>query len=398
MKRNPERKYALIQFDVTKFKMINEQYGEAIGDEVLEYFINTLRLVCNREQLFTRMNSDVFNILTPYESKEELLRFVDTIRRRLLGYKGISYRLVFGICPIEGTGMELRRYSDSAAFARQSIKGDVLTYVAFYKDDMKKSIRMNQFIENHMEQALQNHEFVMYLQPKYCISQDRMVGAEALVRWIHPEKGVIPPMEFVPLFEKNGFIIKMDQYIWEEACIAIRRWINEGYEPIPISVNVSRRHLMDDGFIKVLNRLTDKYLVPKKFLEIEITESVENEDVGRSIRLLKEEGYTLLMDDFGTGYSSLNMLKDTQFDIIKIDRGFLQNFISSERGRSIVEHTIHMAKAIGLDMIAEGVETREEADFLSKCGCDMAQGFYYAKPIPIEEFNDKYRTWISETG
>jgi EAL domain-containing protein (putative c-di-GMP-specific phosphodiesterase class I) len=184
----------------------------------------------------------------------------------------------------------------------------------------------------------------------------------------------------------------MDHYIWEEACKTIRAWMDEGLEPIPISVNVSRRHLLGTQFIQVLDYLIDKYQIPKSYLELEITESTEAENVNDSIRLLKSRGYTLLMDDFGSGYSSLNMLKDTQFDIIKIDRGFLQNLIGSDRGRSIVEHTIQMTKDIGLDTIAEGVETREEADFLSQCGCDKAQGFYYARPVCLELFNNRYRS------
>ena len=238
-----------------------------------------------------------------------------------------------------------------------------------------------------MEKALKNGEFVMYLQPKYSIGEERMIGAEALVRWIHPEKGLIPPMDFVPLFEQNGFVIKMDRYIWEEACKLIREWIDAGTEPVPISVNLSRRHLKDMEFVSVLNDLIDKYQIPKEYLEIEITETVEEEGIAEGVSLLKENGYTLLMDDFGSGYSSLNMLKDTRFDVIKIDRGFLQDFIGSARGQKIVEHTIRMTKAIGLDLIAEGVETREQAEFLGDCGCDKAQGFYYAKPMTAAEFN-----------
>jgi EAL domain-containing protein (putative c-di-GMP-specific phosphodiesterase class I) len=226
----------------------------------------------------------------------------------------------------------------------------------------------------------------MYLQPKYSISQEVVIGAEALVRWIDPERGVVPPMDFVPLFEENGFVIKMDRYIWEEACKAIRGWIDAGIKPVPVSVNASRRHLKDGKFVQVLNDLVEKYDIDKKYLEIEITETVEESHSHEGIELLKSNGYKLLMDDFGSGYSSLNTLKDTQFDVIKIDRIFLQNFIGSERGQKIVEHTIQMTKDIGLDLIAEGVETKEQAAFLSECGCDAAQGFYYAKPMPMDDF------------
>lgn len=390
MEKHPDWRYALVQFDVAKFKMINEQYGEAVGDEMIEYFIHTLKLLCSKEQLYARLTADVFMILTPFETRETLLDFIEYLRSNLSGYKGIEYRLVFGICEVLDRKKELRKYGDSAAFARQSIKEDALHYVAFYQDDMKQRVRMSKFIEDNMEKALENREFVMYLQPKYSISREKIIGAEALVRWLHPEYGLIPPPEFVPLFEKNGFIIKMDRYIWEEACKAIRKWMDHGIEPLPISVNVSRRHLKDGAFVDVLNQLTKKYDIPKQYLEIEITETIEERDMKAGIGLLKDSGYTLLMDDFGSGYSSLNMLKDTQFDVIKIDRVFLQDFIASERGQRIVEHTIKMTKEIGLELIAEGVETKEQAVFLSNCGCDAAQGFFYAKPMTLDDFNRKY--------
>ena len=176
----------------------------------------------------------------------------------------------------------------------------------------------------------------------------------------------------------------------------VRKWIDAGVEPVPISVNVSRRHLKDQEFIRVLNELIEKYQIPKKYLEIEITETIEEGEINKSVAELKENGYTLLMDDFGSGYSSLNMLKDTKFDVIKIDRGFLQDFIGSERGQKIVEHTIKMTKSIGLDMVGEGVETKEQAIFLQSCGCDTAQGFYYARPMKLEDFNEKMVTDYSD--
>ena len=384
---HPDKKYAVIQFDVVKFKVINEMYGEARGDEILDYFTDVLKVVCGKKRLYSRLSADVFMILTDYESIEDIYRFIDVLNENLSGFKGMTYRLVYGVAFVTDIKEGLRKYGDGAALARQNIKGNALCNIAFYEERMKENIFTKKFIEDSMVTALENREFVMYLQPKYNISDEKMVGAEALVRWIHPEKGIIPPMDFVPLFEENGFIIKMDQYIWEEACKTIRDWMDEGKKPLPISVNVSRRNLRNQEFIQVLNGLIEKYQIPKKYLEIEITESIEESEMNQGITLLKDSGYTLLMDDFGSGYSSLNMLKDTKFDVIKIDRGFLQDFIGSERGQKIVEHTIKMTKAIGLDMVAEGVETKEQAVFLDNCGCDTAQGFYYAKPMTLQDFN-----------
>ncbi len=211
--QHPERKWAIIQFDVAKFKVINERYGESMGDEILTFFVDSLKVICNSEQLYVRLSADSFMILTAYETKDDIYKFIDTLDSELLGYKGIKYKIVYGVCPVDDIRHGLRKYGDSAAVARQSIKMDALTHVAFFEDNMKIGILSRKDIEDNMEDALKNGEFVMYLQPKYSISQNKVIGAEALIRWIHPEKGLIPPMEFVPFFEQNGFVVKMDRFI-----------------------------------------------------------------------------------------------------------------------------------------------------------------------------------------
>ncbi len=382
----PEESYALIQFDVAKFKAINEMYGESFGDSLLNFFIESLQIICNQNQLYVRLTADVFMILTAYETKEEIIEFIDRICEDLSGFRDVEYRLVFGVAWVEDIHVPLRQFGDRAALARQSIKSNALQRVAFYEERLTNTIMTNKYIEDHMERALINHEFVMYLQPKYQMETNKLVGAEALVRWVQPGHGMVSPNDFVPVFEKNGFVTKMDNYIWEEACRTIAGWRESGKRPVPVSVNLSRVHLRRRDFIETLNRLIQKYQIPKELLEIEITESVEEQGVAGSISLLKENGYTLLMDDFGSGYSSLNTLKDTQFDVLKIDREFLQDFIETQRGQTIVEHTIQMTRSIGMELVAEGVETEEQAQFLLRCGCNVAQGFYYAKPMPVEEF------------
>ncbi|MBD5097856.1 MAG: GGDEF domain-containing protein [Lachnospiraceae bacterium] len=390
IRKNPEGKYALIQFDVAKFKAINEMYGEAVGDELLNFFIESLKVLCTSEQMFARLTADVFMVMTAYETKQDLLDFVEFIRTNLLGYKNMEYRLVFGIAFVKDKNENLRKYGDRASLARQSIKANAMEYVIFHDEKMTQKVVSAKRVEDDMEKALENHEFVMYLQPKFDMGTEKIVGAEALVRWIKPDKGVIPPMEFIPVFEKNGFVTRLDMYICEEACKVIRYWLDNGIEPVPISVNMSRANMKNDEYLKRLETLVYGYDIPKELLEIEITETVEGEDVAETIIGLKKHGYKLLMDDFGSGYSSLNTLKDTQFDIIKIDREFLQDFVGSDRGKVIVEHTIQMTKSIGLDIVAEGVENLEQARFLVESGCRVAQGFYYAKPMPVEEFDKLY--------
>ena len=241
-----------------------------------------------------------------------------------------------------------------------------------------------------MQNALLNNEFVMYLQPKYSISANRIIGAEALTRWISPEKGMISPADFIPLFEKNGFIVKLDRFIWEEACKKIRSWIDKGITPVPISVNISREYLHSFDVVEYISELVKKYNIPKHYLELEITESAESTGVEGIVGRLKDAGFTMLMDDFGSGYSSLNMLKTTRFDVLKIDRDFLSEFMESDRGRKIIAHTISMSHDIGLDIIAEGVETTEQAHFLSVCGCDAAQGFLYSRPLSQKDFDEQF--------
>lgn len=391
IRQAPDRKYALVQFDVVKFKMINEMYGEQFGDEMLNFFIESLQVLCNKDQLFVRLTADVFMILVPHEDRQEILDFIEMVRKALSGYKGIDYQLVFGVSYVEDVNGILRKYGDRAAMARQSIKGNALQHVAFYENKMKDMIYNRKYLEDHMESALENHEFVMYLQPKYNMENNRIVGAEALVRWVRKDGKIVPPSDFVPFFEKNGFVTKMDAFIWEEACKLIREWMNQGKEVLPISVNMSRKHFQSEDYLDTLRYLIDTYRIPKEYLEIEITETTDENETHDNIMRLKEEGFTLLMDDFGSGYSSLNVLKDTQFDIIKIDRAFLQDFLGSDRGQKIVENIVRMTSAIGLPMVAEGVETKEQAESLLQYGCNVAQGFYYARPMTVEDFQKRKR-------
>lgn len=353
---------------------------------MLDFVIQTVNRLCDYNQFAMRLSADIFMIFIEYETKQNIIDFIEKVISEIEEYKGARFRLVFGISEIEDINKEMRFYGDNLALARQSIKNNSLSNIAFFKQELKQNAHTRKYVEDRMEKALENNEFVMFLQPKFSISQNKIIGAEALVRWINAERGMIPPMDFVPIFEQNGFILKMDAYIWEQACKTIRGWLESGIEPLPISVNMSRKHLHNKDFIEVLNRLIEKYQIDRRYLEIEITETASEEDMINGIQLLKENGYTLLMDDFGSGYSSLNTLKDTKFDVLKIDRLFLHDFIGSKRGQKIVEHVVKMTQSIGIDLIAEGVENYEQAVFLSECGCDKVQGFFYGKPMSLQDF------------
>lgn len=380
------RQLAFMQFDIEKFKLINAKYGEQKGTEILNFITNGLYTVCTEEQVHLRLSADVFMIAFLFETASDINRLIGLIEERLGHYEDIEYRFAFGVHIVSDKSIPLRKMGDRAAMARQSIKGNALNNVGYYSDNQENKLISRKFIEDRMHYALEHGEFVMFLQPKCNISTGEVVGAEALTRWIHPDKGMISPMEFIPVFEEDSFIIKLDEYIWEQACKAVRSWIDNGIKPVPISVNISRVHLTSEEFIGKLDRLVEKYDIPKEYIETEITETTENAGTEDMIKKLKDHGYMLLMDDFGSGYSSLNMLKSTPFDVIKIDRDFFSEFMLSDRGKKIISHTISMSKDIGLDLVAEGVETAEQAEFLHDCGCDVAQGFLYSKPVSLSDF------------
>lgn len=225
-----------------------------------------------------------------------------------------------------------------------------------------------------------------------------MTGAEALVRWIHPEWGFMSPAEFIPLFEKNGFIHRLDKYIWKQVCELINKWKGEGYPLLPVSVNVSRIDIYQMDLADTLVSMAEKYGIDPSYLHLEITESAYSENPGQiinTVNQLRQHGFVIEMDDFGSGYSSLNMLNQMEMDYLKLDMKFIQNELSKPEERSILNYIIAMAHGIGLRVVAEGVETREQLNRLRDTGCDYVQGYYFAKPMPVEEFEKLLRNQAS---
>lgn len=376
-----------IQFDIRKFKIVNDLYGEKFGDEVLYFIIRQLREICNDNQFFINLRSDVFMVVTEYDNVEELVEFIEKLDGRINRFKDVKLQLSYGVYTVEDRNMELRQMEDRAAMARKTAKNNILTNILFYKEQFKDSLYNRKFIEENMQLAISERQFQMYLQPKYSITQNVIIGAEALVRWKHPERGMIYPDQFIPIIEENGFIKKVDYYIWGEACRFIRQCQEAGVRPTPISVNVSRIHLRDnDECIQILSEMIEKNGIDKNLLELEITETADDQQISKKALQLKDEGFTLLMDDFGSGYSSLNILLETPFDVIKLDRKFMENMMVSGKGRLILEQVVTMADKLELGLLAEGVETKEQVDLLHNIGCDQVQGYYYAKPMPAEDF------------
>lgn len=391
LEREPDTFRCLIRFDIDRFKIINELYSLSEGDRVLCHIADFLKARTTPPETYGRISSDIFLVCLA-RPKENVNQFLSELEHELNNHPiDFQFILSAGIVCIEHYNQEpMNVLCDWAAMAQRTVKGNFINHVAYYEEHLLTALNREHYITKNMKKALDRKQFIMYLQPKYDMRDCTIVGAEALVRWQHPTDGLIPPGEFIPLFERNGFILKLDEYIWDLACRTLRRWLDTGMNPVPISVNVSRIHLHDADFCEKLVSLIHKYNLPPRLLELEITESAYTDNPASLYDImdkLQESGFLFSMDDFGSGYSSLNVLKDIPVNLVKIDMNFLrQSRRGFEIGQDILKGIIQLIQGINLPVIAEGVETKEQADFLMDIGCFHAQGYLYAKPMPVSEF------------
>lgn len=392
--RHEYRRYALVSFDIDKFKAINDMYGHEEGNRVLKLIADTVNRNLQDGETFSRINSDNYYILMLYSSDSDTARRIGSL------IQAIEYEITefvpvlsFGIYRITDKSVSIRRMGDLADIAKRTVKyGDASAYT-FYSESMLEKMREEKRIENEMQTALDMHEFCVFYQPKVSLDgKVNLTGAEALVRWIK-DGTVISPGKFIPLFEKNRFIVKLDYYIMDQVCQKIKQW--ESYYPhLLISVNMSRAHLRDPQFVEKLNDICLSHGVSTSSIEIEITESAAygSLDVLTAVfKQLRDYGFHISIDDFGSGYSSLNMLKDLPAEVLKIDRAFLAESNSNKRANDILGYVIRMAGSLGMHTICEGIETDEQAKLLGGLGCEMAQGFYFAKPMPSDSFEEILR-------
>lgn len=391
LEKEPDTFRCLIRFDIDRFKLINELYSLSEGDRVLCRIADFLRANTAPPETFGRMSSDIFLVCLA-RTKREVSSFITELENELSKHP-IDFQFILSagiVCIEKYNGEPMNVLCDWAAMAQSTVKGNFINHIAFYEDSLSEALNREHYITKNMKKALDRKQFVMYLQPKYDMRDCSIIGAEALVRWQHPVDGMISPGEFIPLFERNGFVIKLDEYIWDLACQTLRRWIDTGQRPVPISVNVSRIHLHDAEFCEKLLTLIRKYDLPPNLLELEITESAYTDDPASLYDImdqLQDSGFLFSMDDFGSGYSSLNILKDIPVNLVKIDLNFLrQSRRGFEVGRDILKGAIQLIQGIDLPVIAEGVETKEQADFLMDVGCIHAQGYFYARPMPVPDF------------
>lgn len=386
---NPDKNFDLLRINIERFKVLNDLFGESTGDKLLRYIGKFLKEINLPLCVSGRLYAD--NFVVCYEAgKGDSRRMINTLQMVADSF-AINNRTIlsFGLYRIDDKTLPVSVMCDRANMALWKAKGNFKNPYCEYDEKMRQQVLKEQKIINAMEMAIQNKEFTLYLQPKYDIEKGTIIGAEALVRWISLENGFISPGDFIPVFENNGFVYEVDKFIWEESCRYLRKWLDEGRDVHPISVNVSRIDLYDPKLVKHLVDLREKYQLPSQYLELEITESAYTEDPEQIItitRQLREAGFVILMDDFGTGYSSLNMLKDIKIDVLKLDMGFLKSSDYSAKGGNILTAILKMAESLKMQTIAEGVETKEQVEFLKSIGCKYVQGFYYSKPLPVGEF------------
>ncbi len=380
--------YCIIYLDVYKFKLINEMFGYDKGDELLCVLAEELnQLAWDNNGLCGRISGDKYILFLP--NKEELIRDIQSKKNDIKKILPIEIYMHYGVYVIKDTTIPVNRMVDSAQLAQKSVKGNYDNYVAYYDERIKNQIVKEQEIISSMTQALENGEFIIYLQPQYNYREGKINGAEALVRWKHPEKGLISPGDFIPVFESNGFIIKLDENVWEQVCKLQRKWIDEGKKTLPISVNVSRADLLKGAVAAKLTSLIEKYGLTSDLIRVEVTESAYMDNPQQlimEIDNLRNSGLLVEMDDFGSGYSSLNMLKDVPIQALKTDLKFLAGSGIETRKERILDSIITMAHQMEMLVIAEGVETKEQADYLLGLNCENMQGFYFSRPVPVEEF------------
>ena len=389
---NPNEQFVLLRLDIYRFQLVNAFFGAAEGDRLLQYLGEMMRTLSSEyaPATFGRIEADVFALCCPFSDEATTVKMLQQIRAHIKAYN-ISFDIVptFGLYIIRDRALPVEIMLDRANLATKKAKGHYLNNYAFYTDDMGLALEKEQELINEMSAALEGNQFFIQIQPKYDLHTNLPAGGEALVRWRHPTKGLISPGEFIPVFEKNGMIIRIDCFVWEKVCALLSKWLREGIAPNPISVNVSRVNLYNPQFVDHLCSLIDKYGLPASLLQLELTESAYTDNpaaMKQIIASLRSKGFSILMDDFGSGYSSLNILKDIEVDILKIDTQFLSATEIPGRGENIIASVVRMAKWLGIPTVAEGAEHAAQIEFLRSIDCEYVQGYYFSKPLPVNEY------------
>ena len=391
-------KIALQYIDFENFKYINDVFGYEYGDKVLKKYAECMSDSLEKDELFCRLEADHFLAMRLYTSKEQLLEIQQRVDKELLNQDILPGKhniiIMCGFCCTEDTKEELdaRALANRANYAHKTIKNSSGKCYAFYDESIRKKMFKEVHISDQLEGALLNKEFIVYLQPKVSPADNRIMSAEALVRWKNTSGEWFLPGEFIPILEKRHLIGLLDQYVFEEVCRFLSWRDKKGLSNVPISVNVSKTRFYSTDFVKEYTDIKEYYKIPDGMLEIEITETVACENLeymSEVVNELHESGFLCSMDDFGTGYSSLSMLKGMEIDILKMDSLFFQEGKGTKKERTIVHGILRMIKELDMQTVAEGIETEEQVKFLKESGCDLIQGYYYYKPMPMDQFEQE---------
>lgn len=390
---DPDRKYDIICSDIDNFKLINDIFGIPAGDSLLCSIADMYKNLVGENGICGRFHADQFACLVEHRDDYTDAYFIHAEEQISSAFNVKSVVMKWGVYPIEDGSVTVEQMCDRTFLAIRSIKGRYGTHFAMYDDKLRNRLLREQEITDNMVEALANHQYVVYLQPKFRVEDNRLAGAEALVRWNHPDWGFMLPADFIPLFERNGFITQLDQFVWDRACSILKGWHDGGFPDIPISVNVSRADVYQVDLADILVRTVQKHGLNRKSLHLEITESAYTENPEQVIEMvqhLRELGFVIEMDDFGSGYSSLNMLNQMPLDILKLDMKFIQNETAKPVGQGILRFIMELAKWMDLSVVAEGVETLEQLERLRAVRCNYVQGYYFGKPMPLQEFEDLF--------
>ena len=391
--RKSAHNYAVVIIRMEKYRNFCSCYGVKEAEELMEGFYNVLRQAVSKKEIVAHAEKADFTLLLTYKTEEELNYRLRELLLKMNAVK-VEHKKYFsvGVYSVQNAKLGIDSMYNCAEIARGKVTEESTNRIVWFNEEMQKELLWMVKVENDMERALRNREFQVYLQPKYSTRDEKLSGAEALVRWIHPTEGFVAPYRFIPIFENNGFVIHLDDYMITEVARQQAKWIAEGKKVVPISVNVSRVHFAREDLAEHICKLVDQFNVPHDVIELELTESAFFDDKDmllNTIKKLKAYGFEISMDDFGAGYSSLNSLKELPLDVVKLDAGFFREEDKEGRGKLIVGDTISLAKKLDMRIVAEGIETREQVDFLATMDCDLIQGYYFAKPMPISEFEEK---------
>lgn len=390
---NEESPFVLAVSDIRSFKLVNDTCGRDTGDRVLIRIAEMLRKEAPAKVCYARLEADHFACLLPMEQLD-VGRIDELLRSFRVGSRESDPPLFLhvGLYEITDPSVPVPVMIDRARLAIASIRNEYETRIAWYDEKIRSGILFEQKLLRALPDALKRHEIQPYLQPQVD-AEGKVIGAEALARWISPEMGFLSPGQFIPILERSGAIAQVDRNMWEEACVILKRWKERGREDLYLSVNLSMKDFCFLDLPEVFQSLTDRYGISRDRLRLEITETVFMQEPGSRMEVLerlRQAGFLLEMDDFGSGYSSLSLLKDMPVDILKIDMVFLDGTKSPERARRILKCVISLSDALGMGSLTEGVETVEQLKMLKEMGCRMFQGFYFDRPMKVSEFETRY--------